>query len=227
MGTLTRNNFGRLDQLFREVREYVSINQQELIVHKNDSGEIEVSGNFVVFGPDLPCDSFEIFVSVSENFPFAMPKLQETGGRIPRVTSRHIFTETGNCCVGVWEEWLIRSSEMSIAEYFSGPVNDYFLSQSYFEATGVWPFGERAHSICGVLEAYCAMLEIKLDPDLLHSYLVFLKRKNLKQNLLCPCGSKKRYRDCHAVELRKLRSLISPRIASQMHARINASSEKY
>lgn len=35
----------------------------------------------------------------------------------------------GDCCVTVWEHWLMSANELSIAGYLNGPVNEYFRGQ--------------------------------------------------------------------------------------------------
>lgn len=87
------------------------------------------------------------------------PAVYEIGGRIPRKPSRHI-NPNGDCCITVWEHWLLTAADNSFANYLEGPVNEYFLGQYRYEQTGKWPFGERAHGQAGLLEAYVQILGV-------------------------------------------------------------------
>jgi len=207
-------------ELWDDFSASVSAHQPELKMRTFD-GSIVLEGNLIVSGPMGPFDTYEIRVVVMMGFPWREPIVFETANRIPRIADRHISEGNGDCCLGVWEEWLLRSKNHSAAAFINGPLHDYFLSQSWFETKGVWPFDDRSHGSLGILESYCDILDLDLDRKVAMAYLRTLSRGRVKGHVLCPCGSGLRLRNCHSSKLESLRLLIRPHMAKRMFDRLN------
>lgn len=205
------------DALFSEVQQAVGRHQPELAISRTDS-HIILDGLFVVSGPDGPFDFYQLLAGIAVGFPAEEPWVFEKGGRIPRTADRHVFPKDGNCCLGVWEEWLLTSPDHRFETYLTGPMHDYFVSQTYYEVNGVWPFGERSHGMLGVLEAYADLLGIAPDAKIITNYLRLLSRQQIKGHAFCPCGSGRRLRRCHSNDLHRLTRKISPFMAQRMYA---------
>ena len=75
-------------------------------------------------------------------------------------------------------------------------VETYFFSYEYFKRYGVFPFGERAHGIIGLLDYYGEKLN---ETDLTKTYYLmrYIATKPYRGHFKCPCGSQKHLRDCH------------------------------
>ncbi|MDW4496561.1 hypothetical protein R5H30_01100 [Sulfitobacter sp. D35] len=211
------------DKFYSEVQQAVAKHQPELSVARTDLF-IVLEGQFLVYGADGPTDthigvfdSYQIKAGVTANFPEEEPVVFEEGDRIPRTADRHVFPKDGNCCLGVWEEWLLTAPDHRFATFLTGPMHDYFVSQTYYEAHGTWPFGERSHGKLGVLEAYGDILRLPPDEKTIADYLRLLSRQTIKGHSLCPCGSGWRLRKCHWDDLEYLRRMIPPVIAKRMH----------
>ena len=164
MVSLTPKAFVPGEQL-EDFTAAVDAHQPELTITTSDDC-IVLTGKLIVSGPKGPFDSYEILVGVPPAFPWQEPAVFETGDRVPRTADRHVFESHGNCCLGVWEEWLLRSRDHSASAFLQGPLHDYFLSQSWYEAKGEWPFGDRSHGALGVLEAFCEILGVALSHEL-------------------------------------------------------------
>lgn len=134
------------DALYSEVQKAVAQHQPELSVSRTER-LIILEGQFLACGPDGPVDtpdgvfdSYKIQAGVTAGFPAEEPVVFETGGRIPRIADRHVFPEGGNCCLGVWEEWLLTAPDHRFETFLTGPMHDYFVSQTHFEVNGSWPY---------------------------------------------------------------------------------------
>jgi len=211
------------DDFYSEVQQAVAKHQPELSVERTDR-LIILKGRFLVYGNDGPSDTpngvfdfYQIKAGVTAGFPEEEPVVFEEGDRIPRTAERHVFPKDGNCCLGVWEEWLLTAPDHRFATFLTGPMHDYFVSQTYYEAQGAWPFGERSHGKLGVLEAYGDLLGLPPDEKTIAVYLRLLSRQTIKGHSLCPCGSGRRLRKCHVDELEHLRRMIPAVIAKRMH----------
>jgi hypothetical protein len=125
----------------------------------------------VVSGPAGSFDSYQVRVAVAVGFPWEEPLVFETGRRIPKTADRHVFPKFGNCCLGVWEEWLLTAPDLTFETFLTGIMHDYFVSQTFFEAKGEWPFGERLHGDAGVLESFADLLGVENDTMIVVEHL--------------------------------------------------------
>ena len=206
------------DELLTQVAKAVEAHQPGLSVSTSND-IIILDGPFVVFGPKGPFDSYEIRVDVPANFPWEEPIVFETGGRIPKLVDRHVFPKNGNCCLGVWEEWLLTAPDRSFETFLTGRLHDYFVSQSWFEAKGKWPYGERSHGEEGIIESYAELLGVGNDAGVIADHLRLLSKATAKGHVRCPCGSGLRLRDCHKDRITELAGRICPAMAKRMLAR--------
>lgn len=210
----------------RAVEAVVGFIQPRLRVETNGQGFL-LCGEFLVFeagaisNPTGPLTSFEIELFIPDNFPRTEPVLRETGGRIPRKASRHI-NPNGDCCVTVWEHFLLSAPDLSIQGYLNGPVNEYFLGQSWFEKKQEWPFGERSHGRKGLVEAYSDLLGASPKEQDLTYRLRMLAQDWPKGHWQCPCGSGRKLRGCHRDAMMELHQRIPPRMARRMLLRLKS-----
>src|ERR1700674_1426981 len=175
-------------------------------------------GSFPVADGAEILDRFLIEIQFPDDYPYSIPILREIGGRIPWHEDRHA-NRTGEACPIVPEEWLIRPDHDSILQFLNGPVRNFFIGQLLVEQGKLWPFGERPHGVPGLLESYGELIGTTDAPTLLR-YLDYLSKETVKGHWECPCGSKKRLRDCHLEVLKSLRHRISPAIAKKAFNRL-------
>ena len=213
---------GRLT--LEEVRRAIAFDQPKLSAAQ-DGNAIIIEGEYLLVentgsaAPAGPISSFEIRIVTSSRYPVQEPAVFEIAGRIPRTADRHINTD-GDCCVTVWEEWLVKSEDTSFSAFLNGPLYEFFLGQYWFEKTGKWPFGERSHGEKGLVEAYADVLRIPHRKQDVIYYLRILSQDWPKGHWLCPCGSGKRVRHCHKAELKELHEGLSPSMAKRMLRRL-------
>jgi len=205
--------------LLAEIQDYLTTYQSELSADVSDD-YVVVEGRLLVTSPEGPYDFFEVGIILSAEFPSEEPLVWETGGRIERIAARHIFEKTKHCCLGVWEEWLLGSPEHSFTAYMRGPVNDYFVSQTWYESHGDWPYGQRSHDRLGIIESYCEILGIPTNEQRARAHLELLSRLELKGHHPCPCGSGRRLRRCHWDRMLKLQARIGRVMAKRMLGRL-------
>lgn len=190
----------QLEKLLVEAQAYVT--NRQLDMHAALVGkEVIIDGHFIVSGVDGPFDSFQIEVRFRPEFPLSEPAVFETGGRIPKIPDRHVFDGSERCCTGVWEEAYLKPAVHSVAGFMVTMVNDYLVSQTYFEVNGSWPYGDRSHGKLGVIEACCDLIGIDHDPKLCIDMMFYLAGLPCKGHRPCMCGSGKRFRNCHRPHL--------------------------
>ena len=202
------------------VESAIAFDQPKLTVIQENKKFI-VRGTYLLFEasfvvhPDGPMTEFSIKIELPNNYPKSLPRVFETGNRIPRIADRHVNPK-GDCCVTVWEHWLACTTDKSFQAYLNGPLREFFLGQYLYEEKGRWPFGERSHGYSGLVEAYADVLGIENDHELLRYYLRLLSHDWPKGHWLCPCASGRILRRCHKERLALLHEKIPPQLANQM-----------
>ena len=174
--------------------------------------------DFIVVGPFIltdnindagPFDSYNVGIVVSSDYPETAPSVYELGERIPHKVDRHMFNSSA-CCVTVFSAWKEQNSDHSFRKYLSGPIRDFFLSQSHFEETDKWPFGEYEHGDIGIAQACSEVFQMTLSPDDAKRYLKYAALDRPKGHLQCPCGSGLIIRKCCGIsKLETVRSRCS------------------
>jgi len=208
-----------------EVKAAIAFDQPKLRASA-DGEKIHIGGSYLVFEKDVvsapggPIAEFNIRIELPDPYPRHEPKVFEVGGKIPRTPERHINPD-GDCCITVWENWLVTADDHSLGSFLSGPLNEYFLGQFWFEKTGKWPFGERAHGTPGLEEAYADALGIPNRRRSLLYHLRLLSQDWPKGHWSCPCGSGKRLRHCHRDEAMAIHQRVPPNVARRMLRRLN------
>ncbi len=166
---------------------------------------IYLRGSFPISDGKRVIDRYQIEVEFPIDFPDSLPVVREVGGRIPRNADRHIFEQDGTLCLYVAdEEGWVCPDRSDILGFLGGPVRNYFISQTAFELTGTWPFGQRSHGPQGFFEFYAEKLGTS-DVRVVLRLMALMRKKEIKGHWPCPCGSRKRLRNCHLGIVREFR----------------------
>lgn len=193
--------------------------EQPLLQVSRQNGDFIIVGQFILndeISDAGPFDRFNVGIVVSSNYPDTAPLVCEFGERIPREVDRHMFNSSA-CCVTVFSAWKEQNVDHSFRRYVSGPIRDFFLSQSHFEETKEWPFGEYEHGDAGIAQACSEVFQEPLSPDQAKSYLKYAALREPKGHLQCPCGSGNIIRKCCGIsELETFRNRCSPSSAARL-----------
>lgn len=164
-------------------------------------------------------DRFSVEIDFSPLQQGLLPKVSETGGRIPCHEDRHINVKDGTACVCLPEDYFLRHpGPFDPVTFLDGPVRDFFIGQALVARGDPWPHGEWKHGDNGRKDWLDEFLK-KQSPVELRTYLELLAHKELKGHHLCPCGSHKKIRNCHLQFLKLLRTAISPLTAKKILSR--------
>lgn len=130
----------RREKFLKELEEALAELQPALRVIKRDH-PITIEGMFSLQSPDGPIDTYQIRIELNDDFPNVEPVVFETGNRIPKLIERHV-NPGGNCCIRVWESWLATAKDQTFRAYLTGPIQEFFLNQFFYEQTGKWRLGD-------------------------------------------------------------------------------------
>jgi hypothetical protein len=115
---------------------------------------------------------------------------------------------------------LLTAPDHTFETFLTGIIHDYFVSQTYFEARGDWPFGERSHGDAGVMESFADLLDVDNDATIVLEHLRLLSMNKVKGHNPCPCGSGRKLRDCHRDKVEELKKRIPLPVARRMLNRV-------
>lgn len=84
----------------------------------------------------------------------------------------------------------------SLCDWMYEYVETYFFSYEYYQRYGIFPFGERAHGLMGILQTYEEILKLS-DYTSAIRFMYSISKEKYRGHLLCPCGSGIILRKCH------------------------------
>lgn len=210
--------------LLKLIEDEVDLNFPGLrvVVHE---GKVVIKGRLDVFFEGALYDTYNISMHLAEDHPKSLPLVFEEGGRIPRIPDRHVNDDGSACLFVFFERKKFWRNENSIKELIGAPINAYFYAQTFYARNGYYPYGERGHGVIGILEAIAEHMEFESISYIIQTLNV-LEREEIKGHWLCPCGSGKATRLCHAGKLYLLKTWISPTDAKTIRLLLNQEIKK-
>jgi hypothetical protein len=168
-----------------------------------ENNTVFLRGSYKIKEADKVVDSFLVEIEFPPKYPKGLPLVFETGGRIPRTIDRHINPSGDACMYFPLELAEVLPEQASLTDFLNGPVKSFFVSQSYFEVTGKWLFGEWPHKEDAIYEFYAPILRTT-DKATISRFFQVISKKEIKGHWLCPCGSGEILRYCHIDLVSKL-----------------------
>lgn len=168
---------------------------------RNDT--VFLNGRYQLIDGDNIVDTFLIEIIFPHRYPKGLPLVYEVGGRIPRTVDRHMYPSGEACLFLPFQLAEIIPQDSNFLAFLNGPVKSFFVSQSYYELTGQWLFGEWPHGRDAIYEFYAPLLRTE-DRLTIDKFLKLISGKEIKGHWPCPCGSGKLLRHCHYDEVDKL-----------------------
>lgn len=151
-------------------------------------GELE----FKVISPEIVRGKFRIEIIVTKKFPKEVPIVKEINEEIPINFHKN---DTKTLCLGIETEMKIfLQNTPNLLKFVNSFVIPYFYSFKLWRDTGKIPFGERAHSIEGIVEFYKEYLFLNNIYSILNVLKNVCYKKNLKGYYRCPCRKWKKYK---------------------------------
>ena len=216
----------QLPELAEEIRRDLVDRYPNLHLYINGRSA-EVRGTFPVLSEaGAALDRYRIAIDLPPDYPNELPVVFEVGGRIPRISDRHMNDVDGTCCVFLPDaRWEIFPIGAPFRQFLDGPVRDFFLGQSLVERGEPWPHGDWDHGAKGIVQYYQELLQTE-DSEVVVRYIAVLALNVAKGHLDCPCGSGARLRNCCHEATNDLRAKIPPATARKSLDSIRSSGPK-
>ena len=141
-------------------------------------------------------DSYKLEIVVPDKFPQALPKVKETGGKIPYDGNFHV-NQDGTLCLGSPLRLL---KKVHGVQSLSGFADKCLVPYLYAVSCklidgGNFVFGELVHGYQGIVDDYSVMLGLKRHQITQAIQLLGIK-KRIANKKPCPCGCGKRLGVC-------------------------------
>jgi len=142
-------------------------------------------------------DSYDIHITLGK-YPKEFPAVYETEERIPKKVERHIYTDSGSCCLTTRAkaQVLLSTKVKTISIFIQDVVIPYFQNNSYFELNKKYKTDEYSHNGFGVIEGYRDILQTSNDLLIAQLMAKRIDGQKLKIQHLCYCGSGAKMKKC-------------------------------
>ncbi|MCK9293864.1 MAG: hypothetical protein M0P70_02175 [Desulfobulbaceae bacterium] len=142
-------------------------------------------------------DSYKLEIVVPDKFPQALPKVKETGGKIPRDGNFHV-NHDGTLCLGSPLRLLRKiHSAPNLTGFADKCLVPYLYAVSYkLRHGGDFVFGELAHGGQGIVDDYSVILGLKERPQVTQAIQLLGIKKRIANKRSCPCGCEKKLGAC-------------------------------
>jgi hypothetical protein len=151
-------------------------------------------------------DKYTLSFIIPDSYPKSPPAVRETGGRIP--DDYHHYTNGALCLGAPVAVRLLFNKYPTLIGFVEKCLIPYLYRFSYKSMYGSPPYTELSHGWPGLLEYYQELFNVE-DRKSVLKLLKILADNDYHAKTNCPCGSRKRFRDCHGDIIRKLSRLQS------------------
>ena len=142
-------------------------------------------------------DFDKIRIKVANNFPFAIPEVEEIGNKIPRKEEYHINPDNTLCLGSPLRLLYLLSKNKTLEGFVEYCLIPYLYGVSLKIQDGEkLVFGELAHGEKGIIDEYEKIFGIKGKDSIKQVIKLLSMKKRIANKQLCPCGCFSRLGKC-------------------------------
>lgn len=176
---------------------------------------VRIKGQFAFVATDAKegsvQESFELQIDITKKFPKDLPTVTETGGRIPRNSSNHIYQD-GSFCLGSPLGLMLRLSKApTLNGFVETCIVPYLFAISLKLQRGKpLVYGELDHGANGILRDYLEILRLRTFQQVRDALTLLGMKKRMANKFPCPCGCRRRLGRCKFnYTIKKFRNVAS------------------
>lgn len=169
------------------------------LIPSRDPERVLIEGNlrYRLNGPGevLIDETYAVRIEVPSTFPRALPRVLETGGRVPRTFHRN---PDGTLCLGSpLALTLDVAQNPTIGAFVDRAIVPYLYGHAFHERFGRMPFGELAHGAVGLDRELRRIFRLPQHTNAERFLSLAALRRRDANKLPCPCGGTRRLGCCH------------------------------
>ena len=160
-------------------------------------------------------DAYELDIELNDLQSWAV--VRETAGRIKwsankwgrELSDVHVYSDDSLCLCPKPEEKLRFPSGFTLHDFLNNLLIPYLFYQSYFEKHGAELWKGSSHGDLGILESYrkqnfpntqlIMVVETYIASLSSETIKLIVNGKEPDRHMLCPCRSRRKFRDCHSI----------------------------
>lgn len=172
--------------------QIVSEQSNKLVI----AGTVHVARIFDDF-PVVMDVELEITIPIGQR---GWPTVKDIGGAID-AKYPHLYPD-GTLCLATEIDFSLHFADgFDIVRWMEDFVEPYYFSHEYYQRYGCYPFGDRAHGFCGVIQSYCDVFSMPKFDQVLQILIGIMNSISYRGHHPCFCGSGRRMRDCHGQQI--------------------------
>jgi len=184
---------------------------------------IENSGNTVLNGEyhfsaqmkgySKLTDKYQLRISISSDFPYTIPKVQETAGKIKRDIDNHLDSQGFLCLGSNFRLFGILHQNPTFTCFENDCLIPYLYNIAHKRVwhSSVFPGGELKHGTEGILDDLCEQFNLKTHEQARNAFKAISVDKKIANKQPCPCGCGRILSRCELrIEINKYRRMLSP-----------------
>jgi len=148
-------------------------------------------------------DAYAVRIKVPNNFPRRLPRVYETGGRIPE--DFHKLSDQALCLGAMVRLRLAVGRKPTLLEYVNNCVVPYLYGYTYYLKHGKLPFGELGHEDEDIVADLQRLFRVDSGEKALRLLMLGGLERHKANRRPCPCGTGLRVGECHHLQLNRLR----------------------
>jgi hypothetical protein len=169
-------------------------------------------------------DSYDLRIEVGP-YPHTLPKVFETGGRIPRRVDEHVFEQSGRLCLG--SELRLRQMlgpKLDLVTFADRCIVPFLYAATRRRSEGRFVLGELPHGAAGLYEDYQAVFGVKGEEAVRATLRILATKPRAADRHPCPCGCSKRLVLCEfRNRITEFRSLAPRKVFQLMDQTLRSS----
>lgn len=144
-------------------------------------------------------DSYDLEIRIPYNYPRDLPQVREINNRIPKFEDYHNSAETGLCLATPVEIRCNIADNTGLDFFIHDFIIQFLYANSYKEKYAKYPWPTQDHRYSGILDYYRELFGFNNNrqTDLFLREIYKHNKKALKKHVYCPCGSGKKFYECH------------------------------
>jgi hypothetical protein len=182
-------------------------------------GRFEFTGSWL--GAPNVTDAYELKIEVPE-YPEQLPRVFETGGRIPKNIDEHVFSRSGQLCLG--SELRLRmkiGARLNVVDFADQCIVPFLYSTTRRQTEGHFVLGELDHGNPGLFDDYQDIFGISNQAGVLAALRILATKPSSAGKHPCPCGCGKRLAQCQfGGRIDDIRKIAPRKCFQQMNAAI-------
>lgn len=159
--------------------------------------------------------SYSVEIKCSQGYPMRFPEAFEVGGDIPMGADYHKGSNNQLCLTVEADEIAQCCRGIDLVGFIDNVLIPHLAHQYYHKLTGAY-IREYAHYADGIKEYYTELFGTSDSKVWVHFVKTVFTGGKVRRNDLCPCGSGKKFKNCHQAAAEKIKIIGKQQVITDL-----------